>query len=125
MLDPDQGGLKPFCSVRWSSIVEEDTQDNNNNSQLLLTMYKVYCVVLVLLEYAAPLFIISMAYLRMGIKLWGQETPGHADTARDDMILRNKKKVGDSCEDDVLIMLCWQVQFFQYLILLRFCRLIF
>ena len=75
--------------MRWSSI----QGDEETNDQTMVTLYKVYCVVLAMLEYAVPLFIISMAYFRMGLKLWVAETPGHADMARDDMILKNKKKV--------------------------------
>ena len=77
-MDPDEGGLKPFCSMRWSSIQEDEETDD----QVMVTLYKVYCIVLAMLEYAVPLFIISMAYLRMGFKLWSAETPGHADMAR-------------------------------------------
>ena len=88
VLDPDHGGLKPFCSVRWSSIETE-----TDSSRVLLTMFQVYCVLLVMLEYLAPLSFITLAYIRMAIKLWWSITPGHADQSRDDKILKNKKKV--------------------------------
>ena len=88
VLDPEHGGLKPFCSVRWSSIETEA-----DSSLVLLTMFQVYCVLLVMLEYLAPLSFITLAYIRMAIKLWWSITPGHADQSRDDKILKNKKKV--------------------------------
>ena len=105
VLDFDNGGLKPFCSVRWSSIEDEGEEDAG---YLLLTLFQVYFVCLLLLEYLAPLSIISLAYLKMGRKLWGAVTPGQADQMRDDKILRNKKKVLHMMLIVVVVFsLCW------------------
>ena len=60
---------------------------------MLLTMFQVYCVIIVVLEYLAPLSVIMVAYIRMAMKLWWAVTPGQADRIRDDKILKNKKRV--------------------------------
>ena len=44
--------------------------------------FKIYQIVLVILQYAIPLMIISFAYIRMGIKLWLTHTPGNAHDQR-------------------------------------------
>ena len=107
VLDLDNGGLKPFCSVRWSSIKDEG-EEEEEPGQLLLTMFQVYFVSLLLLEYLAPLSIITLAYLKMGMKLWWTITPGQADQLRDDKILRNKKKVLHMMLVVVVVFsLCW------------------
>ena len=66
------------------------------SAEVLLGVYQGYCVLLVILEYLVPLSIITMAYLKMGMRLWWATTPGQADQLRDDKILRNKKKVSFS-----------------------------
>ena len=33
-------------------------------------------MMMVVLQYVAPLSIITFAYIRMGVKLWGTKTPG-------------------------------------------------
>lgn len=55
--------------------------------------FQSYQVVLSVIQYFIPLFIISFAYTRMGVKLWLSQTPGAAQEKRDQMILVNKKKV--------------------------------
>ena len=111
MLDGDNGGLKPFCSVRWSSLEAEDMVDAEETMEtesLLLTMFQVYCVIIVVLEYIVPLSVIIVAYLRMALKLWWAVTPGQADRIRDDKILRNKKKVLHMMLIVVVVFsLCW------------------
>ena len=101
VLDFDNGGLKPFCSVRWASI-EEDEMTEDDSGYFLLTIFQVYFVIILLLEYLAPLSIITLAYLKMGMKLWWTITPGQADQLRDDKILRNKKKVSWEEQRDLL-----------------------
>ena len=93
VLDFDNGGLKPFCCVRWASIEEDETRNEEDSGYVLLTLFQVYFVIILLLEYLAPLSFITLAYLKMGMKLWWTITPGQADQLRDDKILRNKKKV--------------------------------
>ena len=111
MLDGDNGGLKPFCSVRWSSLEAEDmveAEETLETESMLLTMFQVYCVIIVVLEYIVPLSVIIVAYLRMALKLWWAVTPGQADRIRDDKILRNKKKVLHMMLIVVVVFsLCW------------------
>ena len=111
MLDGDNGGLKPFCSVRWSSLEAEDiveAEETPETESLPLPMFQVYCVIIVVLEYIVPLSVIIVAYLRMALKLWWSVTPGQADRIRDDKILRNKKKVLHMMLIVVVVFsLCW------------------
>lgn len=68
---------KPFCfTVRLS----------HETMQL-------YRTVLVMLQYAMPLCVIIWAYTGIGLALWGNTTPGNAQTERDATLMRNKKKV--------------------------------
>ena len=107
VLDFDNGGLKPFCSVRWASIEEDETKEEDSG-HFLLIMFQVYFVIILLLEYLAPLSIITLAYLKMGMRLWWTITPGQADQLRDDKILRNKKKVLHMMLIVVVVFsLCW------------------
>ena len=102
VLDLENGGLKPFCSVRWSSIEDDSTVEEDSGYHLLV-IFQVYFVTLLLLEYLAPLSIITLAYLKMGMKLWWAITPGQADQLRDDKILRNKKKVIENVPDFIVM----------------------
>ena len=52
-----------------------------------------YSVSLVIVEYFLPLSIISFAYARICINLWGNKTPGESNDQRDQQVLGNKKKV--------------------------------
>ena len=65
-------------------------------------------LVLLVIQYAIPLTIISYAYTRMGIKLWLTSTPGNADNQRDERILINKKKFIKMLLLVVLLFgICW------------------
>ncbi|XP_013785397.1 RYamide receptor-like, partial [Limulus polyphemus] len=68
---------KPFCQ----------------NSEIPQLAWRTYNHILVSLQYFVPLFVISYAYIRMGIRLRQNQTPGNAQGQRDENILRNKKKV--------------------------------
>ncbi len=35
-----------------------------------------YCILTVTLEYAVPLTVMTLAYIRVGRRLWGAQTPG-------------------------------------------------
>jgi hypothetical protein len=37
---------------------------------------QVYYSILVIIEYAIPLLVMTVAYIKMGRKLWGAKTPG-------------------------------------------------
>jgi leucokinin receptor len=56
-------------------------------------MMQAYRLVLVSLQYLIPLCIISCAYTRMALRLWGSKTPGNAQDSRDANLMKNKKKV--------------------------------
>ncbi|XP_071545461.1 substance-K receptor-like [Panulirus ornatus] len=60
-------------------------------------MMLAYSHTMVGLQFFVPLGIISFAYIRMGWELWGARTPGNAEDARDAHVLRNKKKIVESC----------------------------
>jgi leucokinin receptor len=69
--------MKPFCH-------------NVNLSGVTMLAYR---VVMVLVQYLTPLCIISFAYARMALRLWGSRAPGIAQESRDANLMRNKKKV--------------------------------
>ncbi|XP_044727495.1 RYamide receptor-like [Chrysoperla carnea] len=64
-----------------------------NNVNLNEDEMKLYRNILVVLQYVIPFSIISFAYIRIAIFLWGSHVPGNAQDSRDATILRNKKKV--------------------------------
>ena len=39
-------------------------------------MLQVYYSILVIIEYAIPLLVMTVAYIKMGRRLWGAKTPG-------------------------------------------------
>lgn len=51
-----------------------------------------YMFALCFVQYFLPLCLISFAYLRIGMNLWGRRAPGEAEERRDATILKNKKK---------------------------------
>ena len=52
-----------------------------------------YMHFLCFVQYFVPLILISFAYIRIAVVLWGSKTPGAAQDQRDQIVLRNKKKV--------------------------------
>ena len=56
--------------------------DNSYTNTASISWFKIYNIVLMILQYAIPLMIISFAYTRMGIKLWLTHTPGNAHDQR-------------------------------------------
>ena len=68
--------MKPFC------------QNVNMSAGTMLA----YRIVMVLVQYVTPLCIISCAYARMALRLWGSRAPGIAQESRDANLMRNKKK---------------------------------
>jgi leucokinin receptor len=69
--------MKPFCHPV-------------NISEVTMMVYR---LVMVLVQYLTPLCIISCAYARMALRLWGSRAPGIAQESRDANLMRNKKKV--------------------------------
>ncbi|XP_047476218.1 substance-K receptor-like [Penaeus chinensis] len=90
--DEATGREKPYCAAV------------NIDSVVMWT----YSHVMVGLQYFLPLGIISFAYIRMGWELWGAQTPGNAEDARDAHVLRNKKKVIKMLSMVVILFaVCW------------------
>ncbi|XP_071034934.1 prolactin-releasing peptide receptor isoform X3 [Parasteatoda tepidariorum] len=78
VFDSDTGTVsKPFC----------------NNVGIPGETWKIYNHILVFLQYIVPLFLISLVYIAIGLKLKATKTPGNGEEARDYAILKNRKKV--------------------------------
>jgi leucokinin receptor len=86
LIDDTLGYPKPFC------------QNMNLSNEAMLC----YRVVLLVLQYLTPLCIISCAYIRMALTLWGSRTPGNAESSRDETLMKNKKKVGSEFQRKLL-----------------------
>ncbi|XP_024084634.1 RYamide receptor-like [Cimex lectularius] len=83
---------KPFCS---------NTRLSNNHMLA-------YRMILVSVQYLTPLCVISYAYARMALRLWGSRAPGNAQHSRDANLMRNKKKVIKMLVIVVaLFAICW------------------
>ncbi|XP_023342701.1 tachykinin-like peptides receptor 99D [Eurytemora carolleeae] len=57
------------------------------------TVFIWYMNLLCLVQYFIPVVLISFAYIRMAVVLWGSRTPGTAQIERDRAVTNNKKKV--------------------------------
>nr|XP_024217353.1 neuromedin-K receptor-like [Halyomorpha halys] len=83
---------KPFC----------------NNTRLSNNGMMAYRMILVSVQYLTPLCVISYAYARMALRLWGSRAPGNAQHSRDANLMRNKKKVIKMLVIVVaLFAICW------------------
>eukprot|EP00094_Tigriopus_californicus_P002564 TCALIF_02477-PA protein Name:"Similar to TkR99D Tachykinin-like peptides receptor 99D (Drosophila melanogaster)" AED:0.19 eAED:0.20 QI:19/0/0/0.6/0.75/0.8/5/0/554 len=124
VFDESNGGVKPFCML--ASLLEEDPhnglESSLNNTTLSTSLehhqepgwvekimtLETYNLALTIVQYVLPLFIISFAYIRMGMKLWLSKTPGVAQVKRDEMIVVNKKKTIKMLVVVVTIFgICW------------------
>ncbi|CAG0896868.1 unnamed protein product [Cyprideis torosa] len=76
----------------WGSEMPGNAQ-GSRDAIILKNKVKEYTYFTVAFQYFIPLLLISYAYTRMGIKLWGSEMPGNAQGSRDAIILKNKVKV--------------------------------
>lgn len=52
-----------------------------------------YSIVLMVLQYAVPFFVLVYTYTRIAIIVWGKETPGEAENVRDQRMAKRKRKV--------------------------------
>lgn len=75
----ENGGYYPFC---YPERLGEDTM-------------QIYRTIMVLLQYVMPLSVIIWAYSSISFALWGNTTPGNAQTDRDANLMRNKKRVSN------------------------------
>lgn len=53
----------------------------------------IYRTILGFLQYVVPLSVIIWAYWDISVALWGNTTPGNAQSDRDANLMRNKKRV--------------------------------
>ncbi|XP_076329882.1 RYamide receptor-like [Tachypleus tridentatus] len=77
----------------YDSTTSNYTKPFCDNVEISPTAWKTYKHVLVCLQYFVPLFIISFAYGRMGLKLKGGQASTCSQRVRDKGIMKNKKKV--------------------------------
>lgn len=77
-----------------------DAADGLHGGSGGVTAFQSYCLILSAVQYLVPLTAISFAYVRMGMKLWLNKTPGTAQLKRDQMILVNKKKVSQIYDNE-------------------------
>lgn len=80
-----------LCSILL--LTAELIFDYCDNMNMPPELYESYRTTLVLLQYFLPLIVISYAYARVALTLWGSTAPGNAQSDRDSNIMRNKKKV--------------------------------
>lgn len=101
---PSAAGLlheKPFC----------------NEIGLSKEKLQAYRIVLVLVQYFIPLSIISYAYARMALRLWGSRAPGNAQHSRDRNLLKNKKKVNKVIDQFIRYLLSLLFALYTYFLL--------
>ncbi|KAH9361438.1 hypothetical protein HPB48_003888 [Haemaphysalis longicornis] len=53
-----------------------------------------YSMALMILQYFFPLLVLIFTYTRIAVVVWGKETPGEAQDARDQRMAASKRKVG-------------------------------
>lgn len=58
-----------------------------------------YTMVLMILQYAVPFFVLVYTYARIAVVVWGKKTPGEAENTRDQRMAKSKRKVSDLCAD--------------------------
>ncbi|XP_013781729.2 RYamide receptor-like [Limulus polyphemus] len=103
----------PYALALRVTYVYDPTTGNNtkpfcNNVGISKLVWRTYSPILVFLQYFLPLFVISYAYGRMGLKLKDAQAPGNAEGTRDAGILRNKRKVIKMLFIVVaLFVICW------------------
>ena len=56
-----------------------------------------YTMVLMILQYAVPFFVLVYTYARIAVVVWGKKTPGEAENTRDQRMAKSKRKVSDLC----------------------------
>ena len=73
---------KPFCLDHWPTKWDFDWG-------------KLYRLYLIIVQYFLPLLSIGYTYFRIGYRIWGSKTPGNAEDTRDEMLMKNKRKVSE------------------------------
>ncbi|XP_014253740.1 neuromedin-K receptor-like isoform X2 [Cimex lectularius] len=102
------GGIMGAPFMYALRVVDKDGQPFCDNVNISEEVWFWYHVALFLLQYLIPLIVISFAYTRMSLSLWGATAPGNAQSERDANIMRNKKKVIKMLVIVVVLFgLCW------------------
>ena len=78
-------------------IVKLKTKTIRNSYSLKTSLRFRYMHFLCFVQYFVPLILISFAYIRIAVVLWGSKIPGAAQDQRDQIVLKNKKKVSFRC----------------------------
>ena len=76
----------------WGVTKKQPVQGNRVNSHIIFYFFR-YMHFLCFVQYFVPLILISFAYIRIAVVLWGSKIPGAAQDQRDQIVLKNKKKV--------------------------------
>lgn len=80
----------------------DNDQNNNNNNNAFICQedwnnnqeYRTsYSVLLMILQYILPFTVLVFTYTRIGLMIWGRQTPGERDGGRDARIAASKRKV--------------------------------
>lgn len=88
--------LTPFPTAFLSKLVQQgnltdrytcmEVWDNNEHRYY-------YSMTLMILQYAFPLSVLIYTYARIAVVVWGKQTPGEAQDARDQRMAQSKRKV--------------------------------
>jgi len=72
------GTLTSFCDEMWPDGASQRY---------------VYSVVVMVLQYLLPLFVLSFTYVHIGVVIWAKRVPGEAENSRDRKLAASKHKV--------------------------------
>ena len=62
-------------------------------TQINVFVWYRYNVIIMLMTYFIPLFVLAIAYTRVGLKLWGSQIIGEARAGQHENSMRSKRKV--------------------------------
>lgn len=96
-MEPETSDNKEFTSYDNNNNNNGDAyicQEDWNNNQEYRTSYS---VLLMILQYILPFTVLVFTYTRIGLMIWGRQTPGERDGGRDARIAASKRKVVIVC----------------------------
>nr|XP_027194880.1 RYamide receptor-like [Dermatophagoides pteronyssinus] len=103
VVDIDQTNVSHSLSSSSSPI--SFCQEDWNNNQEYRTSYS---VLLMILQYILPFTVLVFTYTRIGLMIWGRQTPGERDGGRDARIAASKRKMVKMMITCVVAFtLCW------------------
>lgn len=76
-LQPIEGSPYYYCDEKWP-----DPQQRY-----------IYTLVIMVLQYFLPLFVLMFTYISIAVIIWGKKTPGEAQNTRDQRLAQSKRKV--------------------------------